>query len=1194
MKIQHSFSQYRKFPELVRRAGVSGIINASATILLVIAMSASIALAQGTGATGSIQGTITDPSGAVVPNATVKITSVATGRTQTVTTTSSGAYNSGALIPGEYVVEATGAGFTPSKFPVVVQVGTTTNGNFKLGIQAQNEIINVEATSLRVNTEQATVQGVLTAQQIDNLPINGRNFLDLAQLEPGVQIQDGSNFDPTKGGFSGISIGGRSGRTTRIELDGLDITDETVGTTVTNVSASAIQEFNISQSTLDLSSELSSSGAVNVSTRTGTNQYHGEGFYLFRDRALAANFPGGQDSPYQRNHFGGRFGGPILTNKLFFFLNGERIKQDLGVPVQLASPFTGRSGIAGEPLREKQGLARLDWQITDSMHAFYRINYDNLTDASNTLINYSVYNNLNNTPAHGAGLDFNTGSFTHSFRFGYTKFQNHIGDATSGGGLPLPFPGAQVRVSSYRAGPNPLAPQATFQSNKQFKYDGSRLMGTHILRYGAGFNRILGGGFANFFGLGPSIRSTTSASRQAKAATGPFPGGSSNPLNYPISSIVIGNGQGFFTESPEFGYAAGGQYDSRFQWYLGDTWKIRPNLTLNYGVRYVRDTGRTNSDLAPVPCSAINAANFTPPPPCSGNLLDLFGQKVGGQVRQDNNNFAPTLGITWDPSGNGKTVFRAGGGLYYENAIFNNVLFSRPLLLQKGLFNDTRLLCPTGTLNFPGGVPVTSTPGGLDIATQVCGQPIGSVAKEVIALQNSFIAATAKAGAQLNPQFVGETLNPSGLLAPDYRSPYSYQMNVGVQHQVWNGGVLSADYIRNINLHYLSGIDTNRVGDARFLNKTAALNAITATNASFSCPAGVAGIQCAIGKGATMDDYANNGIATSADLFGGPSSLAGVPPDQGAAFAGINPLVGQNLMYFPVGRSVYNALQVALRSNSANPFPNVSFVRRVNVQVSYALSKFAAGTNSDQDFIGTGFDYNDPNRYLGWSEFDRKHQFSVGTTIELPRALRVSLIGHVYSPLSSSLWVPSQSRAGEILYTDFTGDGTVQDPIPGTHNGSYMREIKPGDLGSVLKNYNSTVAGKPTPAGQALISAGLFTQAQLIALGGVADSIDTSTFPADPAGNGWLKVIDLKTSFPIKIGEHFTIEPSAAIYNIFNFVNYNISPSNTLTNLIDGSNGSVGGTPKSDPRNQFRATQTSSTFALGSPRQAEFGLRITF
>ena len=160
---------------------------------------------------------------------------------------------------------------------------------------------------------------MLTSDQIDKLPIDGRNFLDLAQLEPGVQIQDGSNFDPTKAGYSSVSVNGVYGRTPRIELDGLDISDETVGTTTQNIGMGSIQEFNISRSFLDLSTELTSAGAVNVTTRSGTNALHGQGFYNFRDRnALPADFPGGVDSYYQRNNFGGRIGGPIWKDKLFF------------------------------------------------------------------------------------------------------------------------------------------------------------------------------------------------------------------------------------------------------------------------------------------------------------------------------------------------------------------------------------------------------------------------------------------------------------------------------------------------------------------------------------------------------------------------------------------------------------------------------------------------------------------------------------------------------------------------------------------------------------------------------------------------------------------------------------------------------------------------------------------------------------
>src|SRR5262249_4072233 len=148
--------------------------------------------------------------------------------------------------------------------------------------------------------------------------------------------------------------------------DGLDISDENVGTTLTNISAGAIQEFSIQQSTLDLGTELSSSGAVNVATRSGSNSYHGEGFYLFRDRVLSASFPGASDPPYQRNPFGGSFGGPILPNRLFFFMNGERVKQDLGLPLSFTGPLASQSGNAPEPLREKIGLGRLDWIIGSS------------------------------------------------------------------------------------------------------------------------------------------------------------------------------------------------------------------------------------------------------------------------------------------------------------------------------------------------------------------------------------------------------------------------------------------------------------------------------------------------------------------------------------------------------------------------------------------------------------------------------------------------------------------------------------------------------------------------------------------------------------------------------------------------------------------------------------------------------------
>src|SRR6202023_3513010 len=280
-------------------------LSARFTLLALVALSAlllcSVAFAQTSVSNGNISGTVTDASGAVVPNAKVTMTGP-TGQTVHATTSSAGTYSSGALVPGTYSVRAEAKGFKTMQLSVDVQVNNTANGSIKLEIGQESTVVEVQASEVGVNTEQAEVQGVLTASQISNLPVNGRNFLDLAQLEPGVQIQDGSNFDPTKVGYSSVSFGGRFGRTARINVDGVDISHETVGTTTTDIPASGIQEFQIGQASLDMSTELTSSGSVNVTTKSGTNAIHGEAFGQFRDfRAGAAALPGGVNPYYQRS-----------------------------------------------------------------------------------------------------------------------------------------------------------------------------------------------------------------------------------------------------------------------------------------------------------------------------------------------------------------------------------------------------------------------------------------------------------------------------------------------------------------------------------------------------------------------------------------------------------------------------------------------------------------------------------------------------------------------------------------------------------------------------------------------------------------------------------------------------------------------------------------------------------------------------
>jgi Carboxypeptidase regulatory-like domain/TonB dependent receptor-like, beta-barrel len=1132
------------------------------------------AYAQTTVSTGSIQGTVTDQTGAVVPGAKVTITGKATGRVISTGTSSAGIYSSGALIPGEYTVRVVAQGFRTASLNLTVQVGGTVNGNVKLEVGQATQVVEVSASAVTVNEEQATVQGVLTASQIDNLPINGRNFLDLAQLEPGVQIQDGTNFDPTKVGYSSISFGGRFGRTARINLDGVDISDETVGTTTQDIGESAIQEFQISQSDLDLSNDLTSSGAVNVITRSGTNDFHGEAFYYLRDSRLGAQIPHpvGLPAPYQRNQFGGRIGGPIVKDKLFFFLDAERTKQDATVPVQYPSPFTSFSGGFQAPFREFTPMARLDWQATKNLRLFYRFNYFN-SDAAATFFSSSlqVYKNKNYTRTHVAGADFNTGEFTHSIRFSNMKFENGIADAVLGSGLPLANLGINLSVNNGpQTGPNLLAPQATLQLNRQIKYDGGRPIGKHFLRYGVNYNYIEVGGFASFFKLAPEVETNLAPGDAQIAANGPFAGGASNPLNYPVEIVIMGNGQGYSSEKPALGYPAGRLGpDNRFAFYVGDTWKILKNLTLNYGVRYVHDTGRTDSDLPAFP------------------ELNALIPGTGGRVNNPAHNFAPQLGVAWDPTGNGKTVIRAGAGLFYENVIFNNVLFDRPLRLASGAFLQFPVPCVFGQA-----LPVSIPGGTVSPPSALCNETVGQAAPGLAAFQAQVQAATPFDLSAPNPNYLVTQLNegvnlPLGLFAPDYQTPRSLQMNVGIQHQLRPGVVFTADYVRNVTTHTLLGIDANHVGDSRYFNKSAAQAAVNATLQQ----CGVSTIDQAISQcGVTMADFANNGLTSPGIDFGGVC-----PFSYGCAFSGINPNAPEMPFLYPIGRSVYNGLDAKLNANWNNPFRGL---RHASFQVAYSLSRFvnnggsnpSTPGNSDQDFVISAVDQRNPLGYTGPSLLDRTHQFSFGGFFDLPGGFQASIISHFYSGLPTSLVVPQTGSAGEIFRTDFTGDGTVQDLLPGTKVGAFNRTVGVGGLTQVINNYNNTVAGQPTPAGQVLIDNGLFTLQQLQELGGVAPSI--SLPPNGEVGMGDLRAFDLTLSWIHKFGERVEIEPKIGFYNLFNFANFDLPP-NVISGLLTGSAGSINGTTQAD-RIDNRVGLGTGVFALGAPRAIEVGMRLSF
>jgi hypothetical protein len=356
---------------------------------------------------------------------------------------------------------------------------------------------------------------------------------------------------------------------------------------------------------MDLSTELTTSGAINVTTRSGTNTLHGEAFAFFRDSALAAALPAppGFKEPFQRSQYGGRLGGPIKRNKLFYFLDGERTLQHLQAPVLVAAPFQQFSGSFRAPYRETNVLAKADYQLAQSSHLFYRFGYFQNSFTANGGSGLSIYNGKNITRTHAVGFDFNTGSFSHSFRFGYLKTERNLADRTIGSGLPLAnFPlNIQIGLGGLVTGPSPNARLVFRQSNHQVKYDGSKTSGLHIIRFGFNFNRIATASFVPFGSLAPLLFTSDSPSEEAFAQTGPFPGGNTNPLNYPVEFVQLSNGLGYITPMPGLGLPASNFLYHRFAVYLGAVSKWKRNLTFTYGVRYIRETGRSDSQFPAIP-----------------------------------------------------------------------------------------------------------------------------------------------------------------------------------------------------------------------------------------------------------------------------------------------------------------------------------------------------------------------------------------------------------------------------------------------------------------------------------------------------------------------------------------------------------------------------------------------------------------
>src|SRR6185369_2173777 len=586
-----------------------------------------------------------------------------------------GHYRISQLPPGTYEVKVSGTNFKTSVAEnAVVAVGQTLALDFQLEVGGASETVTViGGGDAQIDRTDITVSGVVNTRQIQNLPLNGRNFLDLAQLQPGVEKVEGGSFDPTKANYTGVSVAGQAGRSTQIAVDGGSVVDNVVGTAVQNFSQEIVQEFQLGISNFDLSTGASSSGSVNIISKSGTNDFHGNAYIYARSDKWAA-FPAlsrldaangiplnarADRIPFDRQQYGGTFSGPIVRDKLFFFANYEGNNQD-GSALHNPPEAPGFAGFTSNPFDEKLLTTKVDWAAGSRTNLSVRYSFnDNKQDVpfapgsgivprqSASRI-FESNNQLVTNRSHNivAGLTHTfSPTVSNNFVFNLSDFSNVILPATTG--VPeIRILGSQL----WKSGTNYITPQTTFQERYQYRDDLTMVNGNHTFRVGGNYERTsINGQFA--FAKPARIRLFN-----VNAAGDPVTYSSeADFLNGSVRDISMGIGDDILP----FNTAGGDTPNNRFSFYGNDTWKIRPRFTLNYGLSYRIDSNLWNHDQG-------HPAIIAP----------LFGKGTSPSPR-DSNNIAPRVGFAWDVGGNGRTVIRGGVGIYYDNTIDNLRLFER-------------------------------------------------------------------------------------------------------------------------------------------------------------------------------------------------------------------------------------------------------------------------------------------------------------------------------------------------------------------------------------------------------------------------------------------------------------------------------------------------------------------------------------
>ena len=614
-------------------------------------------------ASADLAGTITDPTGAGIPGATLKATNTETSVVRESETNGLGLYRIAALPAGVYELQVSKVGFaTVTRQGLLLHVGQLATLDIELPLAAQSQQITVTEAAPLVETGRTSVGEVVNRAEIDNLPINGRAFLDYARTVAGVTAQQ------TSGQGSGLSFNGQRGRSNNISIDGADNNGQLNGNTRLTMSQEAVREFQVVTNQFAPEFGHAGGGLVNIVSRSGTNEYHGNAFYFVRNEALDARnafVTDAEKPPFRRKNIGATLGGPLRRNRTFFFAAGEYIDRHESDVVTISDDAVRsiNQTLAARPIPNGgvKSIASGTFPV-DRLNTLASLKLDHSINPNNALTFRYLYGQAHESNAGGVAIggltDVSGGgglrnrdqsflaAWTRVFSpslLGETRFQYAPRSLTQYDNDPL---GPRVAISGVaNFGRNTNFPVLLDEARYQWQHDLSWQRGRHYFKFGADVQHL---------------RAHTS-----------FPvnfGGTFSFSN--LADFVAGRvnqySQGF--GDPEIHLP-----DTLLGFYAQDSFRVNERLTLSYGLRYDYDRqpqgikrDRTNPIEAP--------------------LQD--------GIPRDGNNFAPRFGLTWALDRQGRTIVRAGYGIFYDKLfllVARNSLLARQTLTLASAAATTQL-----------------------------------------------------------------------------------------------------------------------------------------------------------------------------------------------------------------------------------------------------------------------------------------------------------------------------------------------------------------------------------------------------------------------------------------------------------------------------------------------------------------------